>query len=292
MANISRQNLKSRFPFTIEIKPYLRDHFFEGKAVFPAVEALITLACAVNSHYPQAKLHMLIGAYFPRMLAMEPDGEQQEVQIEIEASADGIRASLLTSLKIKNSTMSRTLEHARVTFAQNMVLPEPAMSFRTVRKLESESIYVPAVSIYRELIPFGFSYQNIIGDLAVSAQGALANISGGSGEANDSFLGSPFALDATMHAACVWGQRFTDIVPFPVGFDQRIIYAPAKKGGSYLARIVPVDVSREPLIFDAWIFDQKGTICESISGLRMRDVTQGRMRPPQWIKEGAWKKSF
>jgi len=271
----------------------LRDHFFEGKAIFPAVEALITLAQAVSSRYPQATLHMLNGAYFPRMLAIEPAGERQNVQIEIEASADGIRASLLTSLKIKNSTMSRTLEHARVTFAQNMVLPEPAMSFRTVRKLESECIHVPAVSIYRELIPFGLSYQNIIGDLAVSTQGALANISGGSGEANDSFLGSPFALDATMHAACVWGQRFTDIVPFPVGFDQRIIYAPAKKGGSYLARIVPVDVSREPLIFDAWIFDQNGIICESISGLRMRDVTQGRMRPPQWInKEGAWKKSF
>ena len=292
MANLSRQNIKSRFPFIIEIRPYLRDHFFEGKAIFPAVEALITLAQAVSSRYPQATLHMLNGAYFPRMLAIEPAGERQDVQIEIEASAGGIRASLLTSLKIKNSIMSRTLEHARVTFVQNMVLPEPAMSFGTVRKMESECIHVPAVSIYRELIPFGLSYQNIIGDLAVSAQGALANISGGSGEANDSFLGSPFALDATMHAACVWGQRFTDMVPFPVGFDQRIIYAPAKKGGSYLARIVPVDVRREPLIFDAWIFDQNGIICESISGLRMRDVTQGRMRPPQWIKDGAWEKSF
>jgi hypothetical protein len=292
MANLSRQNIKSRFPVTLSTRPYLRDHFFEGKAVFPAVEALITLAQAVRNHYPQATLHTMTGAHFPRILAIEPAGEKQDVQIEIDAQAGGISASLLTSIKIKNSSMSRTLEHARVTFTQNTVLPGPTMSFRTARKLDGECIHVPAVSIYRELIPFGLSYQNVIGDLSVSPEGALADISGGSGEADDSFLGSPFAMDATMHAACVWGQRFTGIVSFPVGFDGRLIYAPAKKSGLYLARIAPVDVGREPLIFDAWIFDQSGILCESISGLRMRDVTGGRMRPPEWIKEGAWKKSF
>ena len=186
--------------------------------------------------------------------------------------------------------MSRTLEHARLTFVQNMVLPEPVISFRTARKLEGECISVPAVSIYRELIPFGLSYQNIIGDLSVSKEGALANISGGSGEADDSFLGSPFVLDATMHAACVWGQRFADIVSFPVGFDQRVIYVPAKKGKSYIARVKPVDASRETLLFDVWIYDEKGTIHESVTGLRMRDVTGGRVRPPSWIRETAWKK--
>ena len=290
MENLSRQNIKSRFPFTLSTPPYLRDHYFEGKAIFPAVEALITLARAVRIRYPQATLDTMTDAQFPRILAIEPVGERQDAQIEIEAQACGISASLLTSIKIKNSSMSRTLEHVRVTFIQNMVLPEPAISFRTARKLEGDCIHVPAVSIYRELIPFGLSYQNIIGDLSVSKEGALANISGGTGEADDSFLGSPFVLDATMHAACVWGQRFTDIVPFPVGFDQRIIYAPAKKGGSYIARVAPVDVSREPFIFDAWIYDQNGTISESIFGLRMRDITRGRMRPPQWIKEGTWGK--
>jgi hypothetical protein len=290
MENLSRQNIKSRFPSVLETRPYLRDHYFEGKAVFPAVEALITLARAVRSHYPDATLHSPIGARFPRMLVIEPSEERQAVQIEIEAQDSGISASLLTSIKIKNSTMSRSLEHARVTFAQDAILPEPSMSFRMVRKLESDCIHVPAVSIYRELIPFGPSYRNITGDLSVSKEGALADISGGSGDADDSLLGSPFVLDAMMHAACVWGQRFADIVAFPIGLDRRIIYVPTKKGGSYLARIRPVEVSREPLVFDAWIFDQNGIICESISGLRMRDVTGGRLRPPQWIKEGAWKK--
>ncbi len=63
-----------------------------------------------------------------------------------------------------------------------------------------------------------------------------------------------------------------------------------KKAGPTSPAIAPVDVSREPLIFDAWIYDQNGTICESILGLRMRDITRGRMRPPQWIKEGTWGK--
>lgn len=264
----------------------MRDHFFEGKAIFPAVEALIILAGAVRSRYPQAILQILTQASFPRMLAIEPAGERQHVQIEIEAQACGISASLLTSIRIKNSSMSRTLEHARVTFAQNMVLPEPTMSFRTARKLESECIHVPAVSIYRELIPFGLSYQNIIGDLSVSAEGVLAEISGGSGEADDSFLGSPFVLDAAMHAACVWGQRFTDIVSFPMGLDRRIIHNATRTGMSYFARIKPVIASGGTLIFDAWIFDQDGILYESISGLRMRDISQGRMRPPRWIKEG------
>jgi len=284
--------MKSRFPFTLLTRPYLRDHFFEGTAIFPAVEALITLACAVKNHYPQSAIHCMTGARFPRTLAIEPAGEQQEVLIEIEAQPSGISASLLTSIKIKNSTMSRSLEHARVTFVQDKVLPEPSMSFRTARKLEGECIHIPAASIYRELIPFGLSYQNITGDLSIAKEGALADISGGSGDADDTLLGSPFVLDAAMHAACVWGQRFTDIVPFPVGFDERVIYVPEQKGGSYLARITPVDVSREPLIFDAWIFDQRGMMCESISGLRMRDLTRGRRKPPQWIKEGAWEKSF
>lgn len=291
MEDLSRQNLKKRFSFTLSIPPYLRDHFFDGKAVFPAVESLITLACAVKNHYPQAALHRMSGVHFPRLLAIAPDKDQQDAQIEIETSVKGISAALLTSVKIKNRAISRTLEHARVTFVQDAVLPRQTLSVQMARKLESACIRIPAVSVYRDLIPFGLSYQNIIGDLVVSADGALADISGGGGSADDSLLGSPFALDAAMHAACVWGQCYSDVVPFPVGFDERIIYVPVKKGGSYLARILPVDVSRETLIFDAWIFDRNGIIYETVGGLRMRDVTRGRLRPPEWLKDGVWKKS-
>ncbi len=291
MADLSRQNLKERFPWTLSLKSYLRDHFFEGKAVFPAVEAMITLARAIKSRYSQSTFPHMVNAQFPRPLTIDPDVDQRDVQIETERSNDKIHASLLTSVQIRNSSMSRMLSHAKVTFIQDACLPDEGMSFRTARKLEGECIHVPAPSIYRELIPFGPAYQNIDGDLSVSTEGALAELSGGSGEADDSLLGSPFVLDAAMHAACVWGQRFTDIVPFPVGIDERMIYAPTKKGGSYLARVSPVDINNRLLIFDVRIFDQDGIICEKISGLRMQDISGGGMRPPEWIKEGAWKKS-
>jgi hypothetical protein len=37
-------------------------------------------------------------------------------------------------------------------------------------------------------------------------------------------------------------------------------------------------------MFDAWIYGLDGVICEAIAGIKMRDVTQGRVRPPEWIK--------
>lgn len=278
--------MRRRFPHVLSTRPYLRDHSFEGKAVFPAVEALITLARAVHNHCAGANLLNQTSAQFPRMLVIDPAHDALDVQIEIEETADGISASLLTLMHGRSSAIVRALEHARVTFVQEAAPHKPVTCRRSAGKLEGECIHVPAVSVYRELIPFGPSYQNIVGDLSVSADGALAEIAGGDGEADDSLLGSPFVLDAAMHAACVWAQRFTDSVPFPVGIDRRVIYAPTKKGGSYLARVKPVEASRDPLVFDVWIFDQNDILYESITGLHMRDVTQGRMRPPRWIREG------
>lgn len=273
------------FPVKLEIAPYLRDHCFDGKAVFPAVEALITLARFVKSDYPQAVLHDQRSALFPRTLPVETDGESLDAQIAIEESAEGISVSLQTFIKINNTAIGRTLDHARVTFAGRTVFPGADISFRTARKMENRCIQIPAVSVYRELIPFDASYQNITGDLTVSKEGVLADIQGGSGAADDDTLGSPFVLDAAMHAACVWGQRFAGVVAFPVGFDRRMIYKTTKKGGTYCARINPVNAGREVLTFDLWIFDQDGLIHESVSGLRMRDITGGRMRPPVWIRD-------
>jgi hypothetical protein len=110
----------------------------------------------------------MTGAQFPKRLTLEPAGNQQPVQIEIETSEAGISAALLTSIKIKNNTISRTLEHARVTFIQDDLLPLQTLPFRAAGKLDGACISVPAVSVYRELIPFGVSYQNMVGDLSVS----------------------------------------------------------------------------------------------------------------------------
>ena len=54
-----------------------------------------------------------------------------------------------------------------------------------------------------------------------------------------SLLGSPFAFDAAMHAACIWGQRFAGVVPFPVGFDGRRVHVPDPSGGELLGLSAP-----------------------------------------------------
>ena len=279
---------KNRQLMEIEIYPYLYDHHLEGRAFFPAVEALITLACAVKSNFPKACINNLEEAAFPRFLVIPKDTKVLNVSVDLETGDDSaITASLLTAVKSKAGNIRRSVEHARVKFSTTSGREAPPPSFSDRGKMKDGCINVPAVAIYRELVPFGRAYQNIEGDLSVSEGGALAYLSGGSAEANDDLLGSPFPLDAALHAACVWGQRFTGIVPFPVGFARRIIYRQTKKKATYMGRIVPVDVGRKTLIFDAWIYDLNGVIYEAISGIQMQDVSRGSRKPPEWIKEGA-----
>jgi hypothetical protein len=276
---------KNRYTSVIDVFPYLRDHHFEGKVILPAVETLIALAEVVKLNFPQISVNCLCKASFPRFLIIAPETKHLEVLVDVEnTGADNIAAVLLTSIKSKKNAISRTLEHARVEFATADSAFCSTPPFRAVEKLEGKCISVPAATIYRELVPFGTAYQNIVGDLAVSPEGALAYLSGGNYEADENLLGSPFPLDAAMHAACVWGQRFSGIVPFPTGFEKRFIYQKTKKKGSYLGRVVPVNVHRESLIFDVWIYDLNGVIYENISGIKMQDVSQGRLHPPQWIK--------
>jgi hypothetical protein len=284
MEELSRQNLKDRWDFSLMVAPYWRDHCFEDRAVLPAVEAMILLASAARRHCPEVRLNSLKNAQFSRLLELDLQAGRQEISFEIEKVNAGWSAALRSKLKMDGG-VKRTLEHARVIFAADETLSVPPAVFKNIEKLEGDCLSVPSFAIYRELIPFGPSYRNIVGDLSVSQEGALAYLSGGEGQADDSLLGSPFVMDAAMHAACVWGQRFRDVVAFPVGFEQRLIYAPTRKGRTYLGRIVPLEGSREPLAFDVWIYDEKGVLCERIISLKMRNVTQGRLRPPSWIRE-------
>jgi len=275
---------KKRCSVNMEIFPYLRDHHVEGKAVLPAVEALIVMARAARQAYPEIHLSKLSRAAFTRFLYLEPGKKYQTVYVDLEPAEDGsLVTSLFTSLTSRTGKISRDILHAQVTFSGGGSERVGTSPWNAIEKLKGECISVPAATIYRELVPFHEAYQNILGDLSVSSQGALAYISGGDREADDELLGSPFPLDATMHAACIWGQRFAGIVSFPVGFEERRIYQKTKKGKEYLGRVVPIKVTQDCLIFDAWIYRQE-VICEKISGIVMKDVTRGRLRPPAWIR--------
>lgn len=268
----------------IEVYPYLRDHHLEDRAILPAVEALIVMARAVKTGHPQAQISCMKNASFMRFLSIAPETASQPVFVDMENCNDIIiAASLSTSIKSKTGTASRRVEHARVEFLSADYQEIPSVPFYPVDRLKGECISVPSSAVYSELVPFGAAYHNIIGDLSISKEGALAYVAGGGGEADDTLLGSPFPLDAVMHTACVWGQRFADVVSFPVGFEKRMIYQKTKKGEEYLGRVVPVSITQEKLVFDAWIY--KGNVmCESISGIQMMDVTRGRIKPPAWIK--------
>lgn len=284
MEIVSGLNQKKRCLIDIEVYPYLRDHHLEGRTILPAVEALIVMARAVKTAYPQAEINCLKSANFSRFLSIAPETAAQPVFVDMEKCNDIIiAASLSTSIKSKTGTASRKVEHARVEFLSADYQEIPSVPFRSVDRLKGECISVPSAAVYSELVPFGVAYQNIIGDLSVSKEGALAYVSGGGREADDTLLGSPFPLDAVMHIACVWGQRFADVVSFPVGFEKRLIFQKTKKGEEYMGRVVPVSITEEKLVFDAWIY-KDNVMCESISGIQMMDVTRGRIKPPEWIK--------
>ncbi|NTW77185.1 MAG: hypothetical protein HGB33_05290 [Syntrophaceae bacterium] len=285
MENVSRLILPQRYLWKIKINPYLYDHHLEGNAVFPAAEAAIELAKVIKINFPQASIGSLTDASFPRFLPIPENVEEVTVSVSMEKSDEtGITASLLSSLKSKTGNFSRTVEHARLKFARIAENQCAAHPFDNRERLEGECLHVPAAAIYRDLVPFGRTYRNISGDLTLSRTGALGYISGGDAEADDELLGSPFPFDAVLQMACIWAQRFTDIVPFPVGFAQRIIYQKTQKRTIYLGRIEPVAVASQPFVFNAWIFDLRGSVCEVIQGIQMRDVSGGRRKPPALIK--------
>jgi hypothetical protein len=286
MENIPSLSKKQRYPLQLKVHPYLYDHHLEGKAIFPAVEALIALAKIAKLYFPKINTNCLHNARFPRFLIIEREVKSLSAFVDlVDCGAGVIAAALTTAVKIKAGNITRMVEHAYVEFSINTTDSVTAHPFRSLEKLSGKCINVPADSVYRELVPFGDAFQNIVGDLSLSPEGALAYLSGGKCDVDDDILGSPFPFDASMHAACVWAQRFTDVVPFPVGLDKRIIYQKTSKGENYLGRIVPVKYDAEPFVFNAWIFDLQGNICEAIEGLQMRDVSQGKRKPPAWIKE-------
>jgi phosphopantetheinyl transferase len=271
-----------RLPVTIGIPGYLHDHMFRGQAVFPAVEAMRLLADRALAAAPFANIRVIQNANFSRFLEIPRGAFSVEACTEIEERDGAVYARLLTLKKSGKTTMTRALEHVSVEFPScHNSIPDPPLD----RTLGLEGICAsPAPEqIYEELVPFGPAYRNIR-RLHVSRDGAIALIDGGTADAPGEPLGSPFPLDATFHAACVWGQRYAGIVGFPVHIGSRVILKKTATGESYTARIMPVSQDDGLLLFDAWIYDEAGNVCEVVRGLRMKDVSGGTIHPPAWVR--------
>lgn len=276
-----------QLPIDIPIRPYMRDHCFNDRAVLPAVEAMEALAQAIRRFRPSSDVFDMSAVAFDKFLYLDPAEAHLPAQADITVDGNGtVRAALTTKTQSKHAVMARVRTHAVLTLPRRAAHPAE-LPLDMVSAPEGVCFSVQGDRIYPDLVAFGPSYRNLT-DLHLSRSGAVAAIrnplAAGSGEVNSNLLGSPFTLDAALHAACAWGQRFAGIVAFPVAVDRRRIYVPTLPAEAYFVHVLPVRTDPAQLVFDLRIYDREGRLHEACSGVRMRDVSGGRMRPPEWVR--------
>jgi hypothetical protein len=263
----------------LRVPPWFRDHCFNDRVILPAVEAIRLLATAVQAMFPALNVQIMAEAKFSKFLEIPPDQDEIDLRIEIMEMADGsVLARLLTRKQLK--TMTRLTGHCELLFggfAEVGLRPEQ-MDTNPVLEVSAERIY-------RELVPFGPTYRTLYGQVSLGQDWALGRLRTPDLQVDFPPIGSPFALDGAMHAACVHGQRMVDFVPFPVGFATRVIDLPTLPGEKYIIKVNLRSFVAGELVYDLLILDHGDRIRESLSGLQMRDVTGGRIKPPAWIRD-------
>jgi len=285
MGNASKINDTVRLPIKIDIEPYLRDHKVQDKVVFPAVESMQVLTANIIASYPNINVRALKNIKFGKFLYIPSQDASIEVFAEFENKKSQIVSRLITRKISPTIGLARKIEHAVMTVDKNYQEPRPINTFNSVES-QKDYLEVPAEKIYGELVPFGPSYHNIIGSIRLSETGADATIRSPDFPTLTGPLGSPFPLDAAFHAACVWGQKYSDIIGFPVAIKKRLIFLTTQPGGTYYSRLMPVHVDTETISFNLWIYDANRELYEAIEGLMMRNVyTGGSGKSPAWLRE-------
>jgi hypothetical protein len=175
----------------------------------------------------------------------------------------------------------RLQEHARVTFGPQTQACIPDLGKFSQTSLDDFS--VPAEKVYTELVPFCEAYHNIISPVAMDGQAARTQVLAAKHRTLTEPLGSPFPLDAALHAACVWGQRYVGIVGFPVGFGRRTVYQKTHKGQNYAAHIFSKKAGSRDFTVDILLEDAQGRPVEVLTDVVMRDISGGGITPPAWI---------
>jgi len=281
MHNVPEITETFRSPVNISIQPFFKDHLFEGKTVLPAVEAMQILADSVNAGHPEIDTADMTDARFDKFLYILHGEKKIAAFCDIAVHENGdISAELLTKTTSRKAAITRVKMHARISFSRHTRKISP-LPFSQTAVLKNSATRIDSRRIYRDLVPFGPAYRNIQDDILLSRDGAVATIHTPAGHGGT--LGSPFTLDAALHAACVWGQRYTGIVAFPVGFKRRRIFKTTLPDATYISRITPLPAKGVVLVYDIWIYDPEGSAFEAVSGVQMRDVSAGRMKPPEWI---------
>lgn len=265
---------------SFDLPPFFKDHHVEGRPVLAAVEAMELLAAQAGCHFPAGGVLNLADIRFDKFLFLDTP-QPPPTFARITSGDNGPLSVVLTSrFKRPGATITRTLTHASLTIGQARPPIEPP-PMDTLVCLTGSPTRVDVNRIYQEMVPFGPAYRNIR-RLLISPDGALARV--GSPDPPDPrkklFLGSGYVLDAAFHAACVWCQRYGNTVAFPVAIERRSIVHPTRLDEAYTARIVPIRTHAPVFVFDIFIYDDTGRLCEAVHHIEMRDVSGGRRKPP------------
>lgn len=262
-----------RLPLTIPVKPWFRDHCFAGKIVLPAVETMLLLAAKVHELHPEVDIRVMEDVRFAKFLEIPPATATVAGLIECEIVSDGrLQVKLLSRTVYK--AMSRIKEHGTMFFspASRHSLSPPSRDLTPPREPKTE---IEVDYLYSELVLFGPHYRTLQDSLYLSGNAAWGRLKAPELAIDpvQKIIGSPFPLDGALHAACVLGQQLVSFVPFPVGFDRRIITRPTQPGCSYQTRVQQVMQTDAELVFDLVIGGDDGQVYETVTGVRMRDVS-------------------
>jgi phosphopantetheinyl transferase (holo-ACP synthase) len=258
---------------------WLLDHRFEGHTVLPAVvavrllkEALLTVA---KGSFQIRK------AEFPRFLQISSQTAENPLTVSIANGDRGtFQGHLQSTIRSRASGFSRTLDHAIVSFEPALeVTPLP---WDIAVMPEGLGFTVPAAALYAELVPFGPAFHNVKDPIYISPDGVLATVDCPSPQPELWPPGVLFPLDAAFHLCCLWCQRYHGVTAFPVGFGHHKLVREIKPGAKIKARIVPCPTK---WLFDIWLYDDQGEILETCLGVRMADISRGRLNAPEWLLE-------
>jgi hypothetical protein len=272
-----------RIEISIPVRPWYKDHCFGGRVILAAVEAMQLLAATVKAAYPDLDVRYMHTGRFAKLLEIPPEASRLDAAVELEKGGKGeVCARLLTRTQLK--TLTRMTTHCELTFAAEAAHDKGAEN-GAAGPCTGFGMEVSAEEVYRDLVPFGPAYRTLQDRLFLEAESAWGTLGAPELEHSPTEpLGSPFPFDGAMHAACVHGQRLVDFVPFPVGFAERHIPKPTRPGERYRTQVQLLARTTEELVYNLRISDQTEQVRETIRGLRMRDVSGGRIRPPVWIK--------
>ena len=283
MEEFSRLTTPLQVSWRFQPGSWAGDHCYKERAVLPAVDSLRLLADCLRRFFPGHPPANLRKARFKRFLHIDDLQKTCVVTIEFSRCDGGIRARLLR--RLKGSRISRMLEYAEVCFNDQGIPPEPPPLLPEQIHAAGNSFVVEPQRLYRDLVPFGPAYHTVRAPIVLAGKGAAASLVGRSG-GEDKDLGSPFYLDGAFHVACAWGQRYAEMVTFPVAIGDHRTVLPVAAGTACWCLVLPGRIdTKKGFLADIWIVDDEGNLRETAVGVEMRDVSKGQLRPPEWIRE-------